>query len=163
MPGEENEIPIVLRQALPDDEEFLLKVFESACERILPYLPLDAAGKQRFVRSQYDAMTSSRLQIFPDCSREIIEIGARPAGFLSLDRNGTRVRIVDITLLPEFRNMGIGGALLRRILAEADECRMAVDLRVERDNPAKRLYERIGFTMVADDGVYVTMVRESSC
>jgi ribosomal protein S18 acetylase RimI-like enzyme len=122
-------------------------------------LSLDAAVKDRLVRSQYGAMTSSRLQCFPNCSRDVIVVGSAAAGFLSVDRNERRVRIVDIALLPQFRNQGLGGALLRQILAEADECRIAVDLRVERNNPARRLYERLGFTSVADDGVYITMER----
>jgi ribosomal protein S18 acetylase RimI-like enzyme len=44
---------------------------------------------------------------------------------------------------PETRGRGIGGALIERCLAEADG---DVKLHVDYDNPAKRLYERLGFT-----------------
>ncbi len=157
-PGE-TKFSIVLRHALPDDEEFLFNVFESACEPIVACLPLHAAGKREFVASQYRAMLLSRRQLYPSCSRDIIIVGERPAGFIAVDRRETRIRIVDVMLLPAFRNRGIGGTLLRTILAEADRHRMAVDLRVERSNPAKRLYDRLGFTAVGDDGVHITMER----
>ena len=157
MPAAKDDISIALRQASPSDEEFLVTVFQSACDRMLPHLPLDAAGKHDLIVSQYRAMTTSRRQFFPNCSREIVLVGDEPAGFLSVDRGETRIRIIDITLLPAFRNKGIGSRLLRMVLAEAEERRSVVDLRVEQNNPAKQLYERLGFTVVADDGVYAAM------
>ena len=48
-----------------------------------------------------------------------------------------------VSVLPETRGQGIGGELVRRSLAE---CPGEVKLHVEYDNPAKRLYERLGFT-----------------
>lgn len=44
---------------------------------------------------------------------------------------------------PELRGQGIGGRICRRALAE---CEGDVKLHVEYDNPAKHLYERLGFT-----------------
>lgn len=48
-----------------------------------------------------------------------------------------------VSVLPETRGRGIGGELIRRSIAE---CEGDVKLHVEYDNPAKRLYERLGFT-----------------
>ena len=48
-----------------------------------------------------------------------------------------------VSVLPETRGRGIGGELIRRSVAECDG---DVKLHVEYDNPAKRLYERLGFT-----------------
>ncbi len=48
-----------------------------------------------------------------------------------------------VSVDPETRGRGIGGALIERCLAEADG---DVKLHVDYDNPAKRLYERLGFT-----------------
>jgi len=59
--------------------------------------------------------------------------------------------------LPDHRGAGIGGAILRSLLAEAAAAGKPVRIHVERLNPARRLYERLGFLPVADKGVYVMM------
>ncbi len=43
------------------------------------------------------------------------------------------------------RGAGIGEAVLRLVLAEAEEANVAVSLSVMHHNPARRLYERLGF------------------
>lgn len=48
-----------------------------------------------------------------------------------------------ICVRPDLRGAGIGEALIRRALAK---CQGSVKLHVEPDNPALRLYERVGFT-----------------
>ncbi|MBL7192122.1 GNAT family N-acetyltransferase [bacterium] len=48
-----------------------------------------------------------------------------------------------VTVDPSLRGKGIGGKLIKRCI---DECYGDVKLHIEYDNPAKRLYERIGFT-----------------
>ena len=48
-----------------------------------------------------------------------------------------------VTVSPECRGQGVGKRLIEHSLAETDG---DVKLHVEYDNPAKRLYERLGFT-----------------
>ncbi len=48
-----------------------------------------------------------------------------------------------VTVDPSTRGQGIGGHLITRSIAECDG---DVKLHVEYDNPAKRLYQRLGFT-----------------
>jgi ribosomal protein S18 acetylase RimI-like enzyme len=67
------------------------------------------------------------------------------------------MRIVDIALLPRYRNGGIGTAILRDILAEAATAGKPVRIHVEKFNPAMRWYERVGFRAIEDQGVYVLM------
>ncbi|QDO86469.1 GNAT family N-acetyltransferase [Shewanella psychropiezotolerans] len=68
------------------------------------------------------------------------------------------IRIVDISLLPEFRGLGLGTALFRQLLNEAKTLGASVSIHVERDNPAKVLYERLGFTLkTVTDEIYLLM------
>ncbi|HEY6787403.1 MAG TPA: GNAT family N-acetyltransferase [Trebonia sp.] len=67
--------------------------------------------------------------------------------------------IVDLSLLPEFRGIGIGGGLVRRLLDEADADRLAVQCHVLRGSAARRFWERAGFLARDDDGAYVAMER----
>ena len=48
-----------------------------------------------------------------------------------------------VAVAPDARGQGIGGRLVRRAV---EECPGQVKLHVEHDNPARRLYERCGFS-----------------
>ena len=67
------------------------------------------------------------------------------------------IRIVDIALLPDYCNRGIGTSLLRGLQSEAAAAGKPLRIHVERFNPALRLYERLGFHPIADRGVYLFM------
>jgi len=64
---------------------------------------------------------------------------------------------VDISLLPEYRNRGIGSNLLKEIMSEGAQAGLPVTIHVEMFNPALRLYDRLGFHRIADHGVYYLM------
>jgi ribosomal protein S18 acetylase RimI-like enzyme len=65
--------------------------------------------------------------------------------------------VLDIALLPEHRGRGIGAWLLTDVLAEAGAAAKPVQIHVERFNPAQRLYDRLGFRQIADEGVYLRL------
>ena len=67
------------------------------------------------------------------------------------------IRIIDIALLSQQRNKGVGSGLLRDILTEAGEKNIPVRIHVEKFNPALNLYQRLGFKEVEDSGVYLLM------
>jgi ribosomal protein S18 acetylase RimI-like enzyme len=84
----------------------------------------------------------------------VIEVDGRPAGRLYVDRRPQEIRLVEISLLPEHRGSGVGSRLIRSLLEEARESARMVTIHVEKVNRALRLYERMGFEIVADKGVY---------
>jgi ribosomal protein S18 acetylase RimI-like enzyme len=92
-------------------------------------------------------------------SYEVVVIDGEPAGRLYLHRGESEIRIVDIALLPEHRRNGVGTSLLRDLLAEADASGKRVTIHVERLNPALALYERLGFSVAEDKGVYLFLER----
>jgi ribosomal protein S18 acetylase RimI-like enzyme len=64
---------------------------------------------------------------------------------------------VDIALLPQFQNLGIGTGLIEQIKARSRQSKIPLRLHVLLTNPGIRLYQRLGFTRIADDGVYMAM------
>ena len=56
-----------------------------------------------------------------------------------------------ISLYAQYRGQGIGGALMRQMLDELREAGYArASLSVQKENPALRLYERLGFRIIGD-------------
>ena len=87
----------------------------------------------------------------------MVEVGGRPVGRLYVDRAPGELRIIDISLVPELRGRGIGGALIAALQREAADVGAVVRLHVELHNRAARLYERLGFVPVGEPGVYRRM------
>ncbi len=81
----------------------------------------------------------------------IVTNEADQIGVLSLDRRSDAVVVRHIALLPEFQNRGIGSALIRGVLDFAVTAKLPVRVRIAKDNPARSLYERLGFTVTAED------------
>ena len=74
-----------------------------------------------------------------------------------LDRTGEKFHILDITLLPEHRNRGAGSFLLGQIMAEAKEAGKPVSIFVETFNPSLRLFQRLGFTPIQQEGFHLLL------
>jgi ribosomal protein S18 acetylase RimI-like enzyme len=113
--------------------------------------------KDNFLRMQFRAQDKYYKEIYPEAQFQIIHLDDKPIGRLYTHRRVNEIRIIDIALLPEFRKRGIGSTLLQEVLEEAKERNLPVSIHVERFNPAIRLYERLGFHQVEDQGVYYLM------
>ena len=85
-----------------------------------------------------------------DCAR-IITSGGMDIGLFKVVREADPWVLTQIQLLPTHQAQGIGATLIRRLLDEATVAGRRVDLDVLRANPARRLYERLGFRVVAED------------
>jgi ribosomal protein S18 acetylase RimI-like enzyme len=148
---------IVLRPAAAADEPFLRAVYASTRQQELAMVPWDEARKAAFLRMQFDAQHAYYQENYADAAFDVVLIDGEPAGRLCVERGNEELRIVDIALLPEYCNRGIGTTLLTRLQAEAAAAGKPLRIHVERFNPALRLYERLGFRQLADRGVYLFM------
>ncbi len=92
----------------------------------------------------------------------IILCDGEAIGMLKLDRAACPWRLVQLLLAPEAQSLGLGTTLLRTLSAEADACGAAMELSVLKNNPAKRLYRRLGFATVAEESHAWTMRRHSN-
>ncbi len=68
---------------------------------------------------------------------------------------------LSIAVLPDYRRQGLGSLLLTTLLEASRQKFAAVSLSVSSDNPARRLYQRLGFIVVNDDGSSWVMLRTS--
>jgi ribosomal protein S18 acetylase RimI-like enzyme len=146
-----------LRPATEADLPFLLAVYASTRTAELAVTGWDDATKDAFLRQQFEAQHRHYQEHYRDTSFDVILAGGVPAGRLYVARWPQELRIVEVALLPAFRGQGIGSGLLRELLEEGAQTGRRVSVHVEKQNPAKALYERLGFRVVADEGVYELM------
>ncbi|GAB3363430.1 GNAT family N-acetyltransferase [Micromonospora halotolerans] len=90
----------------------------------------------------------------------VVEVGGAFAGCVSLRPAEDAHWLEHFYLTPHVQGSGIGTAVLRGLLARCDREGAVVRLNVLQGSPARRLYERHGFTLEAEDPVDVFMVRE---
>lgn len=148
---------IRLRPISESDLPFLRRLYSSTRAEELTAVPWSEAEKEAFLNTQFLAQHVYYQAHYAGADFFIVEQAGEAIGRLYVDRRPDEIRIVDISLLPHCRNQGIGTALLRDILAEGACTGRPVTIHVERFNPALRLYERLGFAHVSDNGVYYLM------
>jgi ribosomal protein S18 acetylase RimI-like enzyme len=123
-----------------------------------------------FLRAQAEAFLGAQAATrerayaiqFPGAEDRILLADGQPAGRLLFHETDGVCRIVDIAVLPTLRNQGLGRWAIAQIIERAEKAQRIVSLNVERGNPARRLYERLGFRLSApvdDSEPYVAMHR----
>lgn len=150
---------VTLRPITDADRGFLHRLYATTREDELKPVPWTPEQKAEFVRHQFEAQHQFWQENYKDTSWDLILLDGQPAGRLYVARWADDIRIVDIALMPEHRGGGLGTRLLREILAEGDASGRKVSIHVEVYNPARRLYERLGFVQAGDRGVYLLMER----
>ncbi|MEU7801562.1 GNAT family N-acetyltransferase [Micromonospora arborensis] len=90
----------------------------------------------------------------------VVEVDGAFAGCVALRRADDAHWLEHFYLAPHLQGSGIGTAVLRELLERCDRDGARVRLNVLQGSPARRLYERHGFTLETEDPVDVFMVRE---
>ena len=140
-----------LRPANRDDETFLFALHRSAMR---DYVEAAWGWDEGWQREHFATTYVPRRQAV---IVKVERAHLRDVGRISLTRHWRKFFLRDIELLPEVRNRGIGTAIIGALLRLAEEEGRAVELFVLKHNPAQRLYARLGFRVVGDDGARLTM------
>jgi ribosomal protein S18 acetylase RimI-like enzyme len=143
---------VSLREATPEDEELLVRLYAGVREQELALTGWDAAQRDAFVRMQFSAQQVHYRTHYPTGVHQIILLDGQPVGRIYWANLKDELHFLDITVLPEYRNRGIGTPLLKRMLAQATADGKPARIFVESFNPSLRLFERLGFTVAKADG-----------
>ena len=146
---------ITLRPAGGEDGVLLLRIF--AANREGPFKAAGLPGPEiaRLLEMQREAQLRQYRSIFPDATVDVVLADGTPVGYLHVDRGKERFTLVDVAFLPATTGQGIGTHVVGAFLREARAAGKSVLAHVEKNNPAWRLWERLGFRIVNDDGVYL--------
>jgi ribosomal protein S18 acetylase RimI-like enzyme len=139
------------------DANFLSRLFASAIpER--QFLPQELlAMQERIQRLQW-------TQLWGPDGETIVEVDGVPAARIWLAGGTETVRLVDLTVLPDFRGLGWGRRLVAGLCDAADAAGAGLQLTVHQDNAvAQALYESLGFQAAARTGdIYTAMTRPAT-
>jgi RimJ/RimL family protein N-acetyltransferase len=148
---------LTFRPIIEADLPFLARLYASTRAEELALTDWPDERKAAFLQSQFDAQHAHYQQYYAGADFFVIGRDGETIGRLYLSRWASEHRIVDIALVPEHCGKGLGGALLRDLLDEAGAAGKAVTIHVEKFNPAHRLYRRLDFAKVSDQGAYDLM------
>lgn len=148
---------IAFRPISDDDLEFLHRVYAETRREELSVTPWTEEEKRTFLRLQAEAQHRHYQLHYTGSDFLVILVDGVPSGRLYVGRWSKEIRVVDIALLPEARGSGVGTRILKDLLDEGARTGRCVTIHVERMNPALRLYERLGFVVEEDKGIYLFM------
>jgi GNAT superfamily N-acetyltransferase len=153
-----------LRAETVHDRPFLLALYGDVRAAELDQVAWPAGQREAFIASQFQAREHHYRTHYHGAQFLIISEATKskqPIGYVFLHVTANDLRIMDIALIPTVRGKGLGSQIMGAIHQVADQFASITSLHVEPDNPAKRLYERMGYSDVENRGAYVYMERSN--
>lgn len=148
---------VVLRPATAGDQQSLLEIYASTRAEELALTDWNEAQRDAFVKMQFAAQQEYYRTQYPHGEQTLIIANDQTIGRVYTVEDEQEIRIIDITVLPAHRNAGIGGPLIEDILGCAKQAGKPVRIYVETYNRSRRLFERLGFTVIGEDGINVLL------
>ena len=149
-----------LRPVTLEDMPMLLEIYASTRKQEMEKLPhWSAAMKSEFLASQFMHQQKHYKSQYPGADFWVICEDHRVIGKLYFHEDyEDSMRIIDITLLPEHRDKGIGTDILKDLMEKAKSIDRPLTIHVESFNPAKSLYTRLKFKTISEvNAVYHLM------
>ncbi len=155
-------IRVELRPISPSDRPFLLGLFADIRRPAFLEIGWSGADLEALLESQFELQSSAYASRYPDGEFLLVLEAGQPIGRLYLASLPEELRVVDLALVESARGRGIGTHLLQLVCRRADAERRLVRFYVEARNRAQRLYERMEFRPVAEEGPYRLLERPLS-
>ncbi len=132
---------LMLRTAKENDESFVNELTRRVMREYV----------EKTWQSEKEQERYYALNEFCRSTTQIIQFKGIDVGRISVTRTKERFVIDGIHILAEFQGKGIGGRVMQMVLDEANEARVSVELKLLKNNPSKKLYERLGFHVSRED------------
>jgi GNAT superfamily N-acetyltransferase len=142
------------RPITDEDMPFLAALYFSTRAEEVAQTGWPAEIQHQFLAQQFDAQHRHYQRHYADAEWLIIERGGETVGRLYIEEWPSQIRIIDIALVPAARGLGIGAAIFEDTFDVARAKGKKVSIHVEKNNRARNLYLRLGFELIADEGVY---------
>lgn len=106
---------------------------------------------------QYEAFATkyADADTTPAYALDVVLVADEIAGYLHVEREPGHVLLANIRVAPQWQRHGLGAALVRGVIDAAAP--LPVELAVLRVNPARALYERLGFAAIEENDTHIRM------
>lgn len=141
---------IELRPALDHDFEYCRRLYFEEMSWIIEELHLDRTAQKTNLRQQWN---STQVRI--------IVLDGTDVGWVQTIREEDGLFLGQLFVDNKFQRRGVGTEVMKRLISEAAAFNLAVRLNVVRINPARRLYERLGFRVTHEDDRKFYMKRDA--
>src|SRR5215211_2564657 len=133
-----------MRPAGPEDRQFIYEVYVSTRAEEVAAWGWPEEQQALFLKMQFNLRESAYRSAYSNLDDNLILLEGSPVGRFMWNRGESVITMIDLGLLHEYRNRGIGTHVIRVLFAEADSKGLPVRLHVLRSNTgAGRLYERL--------------------
>lgn len=149
-----------LREEQACDLPFAAELYAQSRAAELAAVPWTEAQKRTFCQQQFEAQHAHYTVHYPRARFLIILGRGTSVGRLYFEHTNFELRLMELALVARVRGRGLGTLLSQVLAALADEAGVPTTLHVESFNPARRLYERLGFREVETRGIYLFMQRD---
>ncbi len=139
------------------DAAFLCSLYISTREEEVQSWGWPSQQAQDFLRMQWMLQRHAYQAQYPNANDLLIVRDGNSVGRCLIDENATRIHLIDLAILPEYRGRGIGSLILQDLQRQASEHGVPLELSVSLDNPAQALYRRFGFTETARTQTHLAM------
>jgi GNAT superfamily N-acetyltransferase len=151
--------PVGMLRLRPEHEEDRAFRYRLFCDTREPEFALLApAAFEQVMTQQFHAQTLSDLARFPQARFDIIELSGEPIGRIVVDRPGDALHLVDLAIVPHQRSRGVGTAIMRALMDEAEGAGVPVRLEgASEGDPSLQFYLRLGFVPVETVPLYMRL------
>jgi ribosomal protein S18 acetylase RimI-like enzyme len=146
-----------LRPVRSEDEEFLFYLYADTRREEMAAWGWNSIQQNAFLQMQFRAQRQGYAADYPDADHHLILLDDEPIGRLFVHRGAHNVHLVDISILSEHLNCGVGTDLLRDLIGECRASAKPLILQVAKANRALHLYQRLGFSTNAEDEIFYKM------
>lgn len=143
---------LTMRPVEAGDQPFLYGLYVSTRAEEFAFLP--EAEQAMLLQMQFRAQQQGYQAQFPQSKHRLLLWSDAPVGQIWIATTAQAVHVVDLSVLPAYRNQGLGTAVLTTVLQMAH---LPVRLQVLPHNPALRLYTRLGFRPIGEHGLHIAM------
>ena len=149
---------VTFRIIADEDKAFLRDVYADSRAWELAHTTWSEKEFREFLDKQFDLQTIGYQQSFIGAIHRIIQLDGVDIGRLIVLRTDELLRIIDLSIMTDYRGRGIGADILKSLINEAVGGKVPVKLSVERGNPAINLYKRLDFKPVAMNANHIEMI-----
>jgi len=148
---------ITARPVQPEDQSFLLELYKSSRGDDLRGLGWDEQRISEFLDMQYEAQQNFYDSDYRDAADELILLADKPIGRMMIESRPHEIRCIDLGLLPEYRERGLGTEIIQKLQEKARREKKPLRLQVIRFSRAVNLFDRLGFVRTSETGTHFQM------